>query len=181
MCIRDSLQLVDILPGQLNIAKENYAIFDGYTSLSWNTVGQRVDLKSNEPMFILQFETSAEGILSQSLQVSSKATKAELYETIDLIDNIELSVHKTAFTVYQNEPNPFSVNTTIAFDLPENSEVGVSYYNSSGQLLRKTTNTFSKGRNEIRVSKEELNHSGLIYYKIDSEFGSAMRKMILLD
>jgi len=42
----------------------------------------------------------------------------------------------TAFRVYGNVPNPFSAQTTIAFDLPSEQRVQMSVYNLTGQLVR---------------------------------------------
>lgn len=41
-----------------------------------------------------------------------------------------------AFRVYQNVPNPFSAQTTIAFDLPSDQRVQMAVYNLKGERVR---------------------------------------------
>ncbi len=56
----------------------------------------------------------------------------------------------TEYALYQNYPNPFNPSTTIAFDLPKQSEVVVTIYNVMGQKVRTLVNgSLNAGHHEV--------------------------------
>ena len=176
----EGLNLIDVLPGQLNVNSQHYQRFNTNSTLSWNVEDDKVMLSDDKALFTLSFESVSEGKLKDVLKLSSTRTKSELYQTMDEVHTIQLGVFEDEFAVFQNEPNPFNEETIISFDLPDRSNVTLSYFTADGKLLTKSTNTFSKGRNQVTVTKEELNHTGLIYYRVESEYGNEVKKMILL-
>ena len=49
--------------------------------------------------------------------------------------NGQLDLIPKAYRLYQNYPNPFNLETTIPFDLPENSDVEIMIFNILGQKV----------------------------------------------
>ncbi len=91
-----------------------------------------------------------------------------------------------AFTLHQNHPNPFNLETTIVFDLPRTSAARLDIYNSLGQLVR----TIDLGRHSAGTHRVEWDGtasdgsvvaSGLYLYRLitDNE-SSDSKKMLLL-
>ncbi|MBK8982404.1 MAG: T9SS type A sorting domain-containing protein [Ignavibacteria bacterium] len=84
------------------------------------------------------------------------------------------------FTLYQNYPNPFNPSTGIKFDVPKNSIVKLSVYNSLGQEAAVLLNeTLSAGTYNMRFDGANLS-SGLYFYKIETEDFTDIKKMMLV-
>ncbi len=82
--------------------------------------------------------------------------------------------------VLQNQPNPFSTQTTIDFVIDKSQNVEFSFFNSAGQQVHRRISFFNKGTNSIVVSGDELQDSGVIIYRMKTEEGVITKKMIVL-
>ncbi len=81
--------------------------------------------------------------------------------------------------LYQNYPNPFIQTTTIRFDLPRDQNVKLSVYDVNGREIKVLVNGFTQsGTHTISVDGSSLS-SGLYYYKLTADDGTAVRKMII--
>jgi parallel beta-helix repeat protein len=84
-----------------------------------------------------------------------------------------------------NYPNPFNPVTTIAYSLPEDSQISISIYNIKGQKV-KTLVTGTQPAGEYNVSwngKDESGKdvtSGIYFYKLKTQKNEIIRKMLLL-
>ena len=80
----------------------------------------------------------------------------------------------------KNYPNPFRSNTTICFNLPNDSYVELSVYDVSGKLVRKlVAENRSAGENRVHFTPEFAS-SGTYFYKLTTDFGTETRKMMLM-
>jgi hypothetical protein len=91
----------------------------------------------------------------------------------------------TGYQLEQNYPNPFNPSTTISFALPQASEVSLSIFNLSGQLVKKlVAGEMNAGRHSlvwdatddrgVRVA------SGVYLYVIKAGAFTAQRKLVLM-
>jgi hypothetical protein len=96
------------------------------------------------------------------------------------IDNSELTINPTEFSLYQNYPNPFNPSTTITYHLPKTAETQLSIFNTLGELVE-TINLGNKsaGMHSFNYSGENLN-SGIYFYRITSGQYTATRKFVLM-
>ena len=85
------------------------------------------------------------------------------------------------FELYQNTPNPFKVETSIGFYLPEKTKATLSIYDSTGKLLYTVSGIYTRGLHEVSVRKDQLNRSGVLYYQLDSPKYTSTRKMIITE
>jgi len=86
---------------------------------------------------------------------------------------------QVAFNLYQNEPNPFSNETVIGFDLPAAGSYTLKIVDVNGKLLKEIQSEGVKGYNKVTISNKDL-ISGILYYHFESGEYSGVRKMILV-
>lgn len=82
-------------------------------------------------------------------------------------------------------PNPFNPETTIEFNLKENSQVNIRVYNLKGQLVKTLINgKYEAGNHKIvwngTNSNEQRVASGLYFCKMETKEKSFTEKMILM-
>lgn len=84
------------------------------------------------------------------------------------------------FSLYQNYPNPFNPATSIKFDIPKNSKVKLSIYNSVGQEVAVLLNeNLIIGTYDMSFDGFNLS-SGTYFYKLEADGFSEMKKMMLI-
>jgi CubicO group peptidase (beta-lactamase class C family) len=83
------------------------------------------------------------------------------------------------YELSQNYPNPFNPSTIISFYLPEQTDLKMNLYNSSGELIREMlSGTFSEGRHEYKLSAADL-PSGVYFYSLITAKDRITEKMII--
>ena len=183
---KDALAINEIIPGDLtNMSAANFAIHEetGAISVSWNT-DQAID---GALFFTLNLQAKKAGKLSDFIVLNSSITKAEAYTSELDIQGLELVFESNsvaqneAFELYQNTPNPYSTQTSIRFNLPDNDEAELIVYDMSGKVLYTKKTNFVSGINAISLSLADLNASGILYYQINSSFGSLTKKMMVME
>ena len=98
-------------------------------------------------------------------------------ETVSLKLNFE-GAEYDEFVLFQNIPNPFADNTEVRFSLPGQSDVTLTVYDVAGkELLRKVSN-YEGGSHTILLNSGELSSTGVMYYKLESAYGTASKRMI---
>jgi len=80
----------------------------------------------------------------------------------------------------QNQPNPFSNETTISFFLPEGGKATLSIFDVSGKLLHEIKGDYKQGMNVEEINSSDL-QPGMLYYQLSTATETATRRMILLD
>jgi hypothetical protein len=90
-----------------------------------------------------------------------------------------------AMHLFQNQPNPFSPETRIAFDLPQAGPVELMIYGVNGRLIRRLVkDTRQAGRYTAnwdgRDEAGEKVGSGVYFYQLTAPGVEESRRMILL-
>lgn len=83
--------------------------------------------------------------------------------------------------LHQNYPNPFDAQTKIPFELNYGSELTLTIYDVTGKTLKEITGDFGKGYHEVEIKRSSLPHGGILYYKIETEYDTETRRMILIE
>jgi len=96
----------------------------------------------------------------------------------------------TETKLLQNFPNPFNPETWIPYELAANSVVVISIYNVNGQLVRKLNMGEEQAGYHVTKSKAaywdgrndcgEKIASGIYFYRLQTDFFEAMRRMVIL-
>jgi hypothetical protein len=179
-----ALEFVQVNPA---VAKaENFGLTlleKGVITTSWNNNDTR--LNAGDVVFSLTFRAIEDVKLEDVLSISKQYTVAEAYRRNgDLLD-VKLAFNGSTvadqFELYQNTPNPFSVNTVIGFNLPQASEVTLKITDVSGKVVKMLNGDYGKGYNEIKLDRRDLPTAGILYYQLDTPTDSATKMMLLVD
>ena len=81
--------------------------------------------------------------------------------------------------LHQNYPNPFNPTTSIGFELSEKAEVVLSIFSITGQLVFRQQKGYPAGHHLIEWDGSDY-PSGVYFYRLQTDYFSASRKMLLL-
>jgi len=100
---------------------------------------------------------------------------AELLEK-EISTNIKENI--SVVKLYQNQPNPFSSETVIQFDLLKSDQVNFEIVDISGKTIYQRTSSHSKGANQIVVNAHDLPSTGIFYYRLQAGDFIETKKLI---
>jgi hypothetical protein len=85
----------------------------------------------------------------------------------------------------RNYPNPFNPETTISFDLKDNSYVNINIYNVKGQKVKTLVNeNLNRGQHSVLWNGKDENQknvsSGVYFYRMTTKDYSSTSKMLLI-
>ena len=84
------------------------------------------------------------------------------------------------FAMYQNYPNPFNPVTKIKFDIPKSGNTKIIIYDALGRQVTELINQhLNPGKYEADWDASNF-PSGVYFYKLNSEFYSETKKMVLI-
>lgn len=118
----------------------------------------------------------------ESRNVTVSECKEFLQVRIDATDEPPLP---TVIKLYGNYPNPFNPETTISFDLAEQSPVTIEVFNIKGQKVSTLVrDNFASGHHSVVWNGTDSNgkpvSSGVFFYKMSTPNHVSTRKMLLL-
>ncbi len=149
----------------------------GALTMSWDAPTNTNEFFS----FKLNVKTNSQTAVSELFTINSLITPAEAYDGQGTTYQVGLTVldAKHDYALLQNQPNPFQKATTIQFLLPAQSQGKLTILDITGRTLKTIQQHFSKGINELTIS--DLQHKGLLYYRLETDFGTRTKKMIRMD
>ena len=85
------------------------------------------------------------------------------------------------FYLSQNYPNPFNPSTSIDFNIPEKTFVGLVLYDVTGKEIKKIIeHEMEAGYHSVRLSSEGIS-SGIYFYRMITGSGNtAVNKLTLI-
>jgi len=177
-----SMTFVGVTPGSLDMTSNNVALTSSNNdlSISWNTT-KAESHDSETALFYLEFDVNSTVQLSSSISMSSSITKAEAYNSDLDVMNVDLAFRGNAATelvLYQNVPNPFYAETEVRFSIPTASKVIFTVYDVNGREILRKSDSYTAGNHAINLTDNEINATGVLYYKIETNSGTASKKMI---
>ena len=172
-----------------DFGNENFHVMEDAGAITVSWLGETKELQAEDPLFVLSFESSVEGVsLSELLTLDSRYTPAQAY-------NRELEVLGAGlqfissegivpgqFALYQNSPNPVRSSTVVGFYLPEAGTASLTIWDGSGKVVYEEEGQYAAGLNQVRLTKAQLAAgAGVLYYRLRSASGESTRKMVLVD
>lgn len=173
------VELVDI-PATSQVSDANFGtrfLNRGILTMSWDT-----PTNTNEQLsFQLKVRPNKTVAVSELFTINSAFTPAEAYDGLGTVYQMGLVFlgDKYDYALFQNQPNPFKQATTIQFTLPAKSQGKLTILDSTGRTLKSVEQTFEKGINEVEMSG--LQQKGLLFYQLETEFGTRIQKMLRLE
>jgi hypothetical protein len=80
----------------------------------------------------------------------------------------------------QNTPNPFNHTTSIKVWVPESSDAKMTIMDVNGRVMNAKEMFLEKGSSNLTIEKGNL-ENGVWLYKLETKFGSLVKKMIVLN
>lgn len=173
--IETQASLENVIAGTLAVDASNFGEVNNALTTSFSNA-TAIDVNAGDVLFTLDFDGASE--LSLNDQVNAEAYVGDSFT----IYGIELRTGEEtlAYGLMQNEPNPFSENTSISFTIPQRDQVSLTVFDLAGKTVAQRTGTFEAGLNTIQLDRNELNTTGVLYYQIESGSFSETKKMIVL-
>ena len=186
-----TVEFAGIEAGELNVTEGNFGLDllnEGVITSSFNT-SDAVSAKDDAVLFSINFTATSNGMLSETIKLSSRYTRAEAYTSdLELMDvAIEFNTLEGTilagnnFELYQNTPNPFNNSTEIGFNLPEAATATLRVYDVAGRALKVIKGDFAKGYNQITLNAADLKGAGVMYYRLDTPNNTATMKMMIIE
>ena len=176
--------------GALIVSDKNFALNrldQGIVTTSWTEI-EPMTVADDEPLFYLSFTAHQGGYIGDLIDFTSRITDAEVYDAGLNVHGVDLSLRGSdneiltdGLTVKQNRPNPFRNTTEILFTIDNDSPVTLTVLDMAGKVLKKVTSNYTAGSHTITLDTETIAASGVLYYRIDADQGSVVRKMIKLN
>ena len=182
-------EFVSVEAGALNVTENNFGLnANGNLLVSFDNANG-VSVADDAVLFTIVVNASNNTLVSDAISMNSNGVAAEAYigRNLEVLGSDivfrtnEGDVAANAFSLFQNEPNPFNGATVIGFELPATAEATLSVYDVTGKVLYTRVNTFSKGYNTVTLTRDELASTGVLYYKLESGNNVATMKMIIID
>ncbi len=178
----NAVELLDLhMHNTIELTENNMHLTnDGFTT-SWNDING-VTIEADKPLFTLVIKASQDAMLHEVMSITAGSNvPAVAYngqeEGFGVAINFTQQVETNEFALYQNIPNPFTDNTRIAFNLPQQADVQLRIMDVSGKIVYQTQQTFNAGVQAFDVQSVQL-PAGILYYQIDTEQFTATKKMI---
>jgi hypothetical protein len=172
------LEVLDLHPGD-GMHTDHFGVFE--SAVTGSFVSSSPEQKG---AFSITFRAKKTGLLNQMLAVSNRITPSEAYAAYPAMERMDLQIaweeaitQSRSFELFQNQPNPFSTNTQIPFYLPEAGQVRLSVFNELGNLMLSHQQYFESGPNAFELNAANIPLGGLLFYKVESTSGAAVRKM----
>ncbi|MFK7984131.1 MAG: hypothetical protein AB8G86_29420 [Saprospiraceae bacterium] len=133
----------------------------------------------------LEIIPQKDGLLSDFITLMDNPVRTEAYDTEGKVMPLQLLFRRAPaeegkLELYQNRPNPFLESTNISYFLPKDGPIILTLTNEAGQVIKVLKNTGTKGFNAFRLVGSEV-PKGLIYYQLETEFGTETKKMLHLN
>jgi len=151
------------------------------------------DVEDDSKVFKIRFKVlQSSSKLSEVLSLSNTilnpiaytedliSTEIKLVFTEGSVSNSDDQDISEKVELLQNRPNPFSDFTSIGFILPNAMDARLNIYNASGRMLWLVKKSYPSGYNEEKIHLEEALAPGVYFYELTTEYGTIVKRMILI-
>ena len=159
---------------------------EGLLPFAWYTT-KGVDFTESTDI-VFNFTAKQDLTIADLLQLNSTLTEAKAYTPMGEQYNVELNILEetttlvpTTFKVYQNQPNPFSSQTVIGYEMPTAQAVLLTVFDLDGKVIFTRNLDAAAGYNSVELTSAQINKSGVLYFQLNTADYSVTKKMIILE
>ncbi|MEM9886398.1 MAG: T9SS type A sorting domain-containing protein [Bacteroidota bacterium] len=178
----NKLQLTNIKEGLLKQYNFGTAqLEEGILLVSWIKEGEGL-LDANALLAAIEFNALTAVSVEDAIHINVDVLANEAYLTDGKKATLELRFRKDIAQpqLHQNQPNPFSVSTTIHFDLFDASNAQIDVFSATGQHVYQLNAPYEAGSHQVVLDAALFPESGIYYYRIETAQYSQTRKMIFV-
>lgn len=160
-------------------------LIDKVNSVLVKNNAEESDHHAETAILELEIIPQQDGLLSDFITILDNPIHTEAYDKSGKVMPLQLLFRKApdeegTMELYQNRPNPFLETTNISYFLPKDGPITLTLMNEAGQVLKTLKNNGTKGFNAFRLLGSDI-PKGLIYYKLETEYGTETKKMLHLN
>lgn len=141
-------------------------------------------------LFTVSVMPKNDGYLSDFISLHTTRLAPEAFNKSGTMYNIQLDYahpfmvpvlesDAKPITMIGNSPNPFVEMSILHFTLAQEAQATLRVFDTDGAQVHTQRGFFEKGSQMFLLKKEDLGHAGVYHCRIDTEFGSVTRKVIL--
>ena len=178
------LEIVDVLPGSIPLTDGEYALFGDKMTIAWFDE-DNVDVTADEVLFTLVLKAKQGGNLSQSIQINSDITDAEIYlggeQTFIPVLNVINPGAEAALQIMSCAPNPWKDETTLFFYLPEPSDVIYNVIDVNGRKIYSDHQYLTEGYHNYTLKAADFSARGILFLEVNAGGSRMVEKMVLME
>lgn len=153
--------------------------------LAFSYAFEAAEALTDRSLLTLDLYAATEVRLSDYLSVDDRVTYPEAVlaggRTTDLHLVFNSVTGSKALTLYQNYPNPVTLQTTVAFDLPAPADATLRVHDAAGRLLHQRNVPARAGRNAVTLTRGDLRQTtGLLTYSLTVGKRSLTKRMMVV-
>jgi chitinase len=162
---------VSKVPYLLNTSRTKFVTFDDSLSLS-----HKCEYAKQNGLAGVMIWALGQDVLNNTQPLLEAVGRAMATGTAVIAEESEVA---RDFILFNNYPNPFNPNTTIAFQLEGNLPVRLSVFDIRGELVEVLKNGMAPAGMNTVTWQAAGYASGVYFYKLETGKFSAVKKMIL--
>ncbi len=172
------------------VGEENFGwtlVEAGTITTSWYKMNELL-LEEGEPLFSLSFDLNKQNQKEVDLSITSSRLQAEAYHKSGEVLEVKWTradqssiIPSNDFALFQNQPNPFTRETTIGFNLPDNTNATLRIFNTAGKIIQQFNGPFTPGYNGVIIRNNKVLEHGTLYYQLVTDEQVVSKKMIHIE
>ncbi len=178
----DLVEIVEVRSSNNTFGQSNYTLDGNVIKLSWNNI---TPAKVGQEMFEVVCNVKQDIEANELFALSNETLTAEVYSekgdiAIPVISTMNIEEGFDRLVVYQNTPNPFSIETQVDFNMPNDGLVNISLVDIDGRVIRAERKEYGKGRNTISFYSSDIGGSGIYYLTLEYNEVKETIKMVIV-
>ncbi len=183
--VPENFKIQELKPAAFDLNSDEYRLTDRMIKIS-SALLKTTQIVKNQVLFtlVLTGNKSTYQNVNYFKSVSDFANEIYSNETSqNLLFRNEFHAGNQAegFLAYPVQPNPFSNQAILRFELPESGDIHLQVFDINGKQLYTIHKPCSKGKNEIKLSRQDFKTNGLMYYVLTTPFGSISERMLVTE